>query len=485
MSSQFFTHRDLTHATTKWQRCLYGARQASSPVLGEAVSGVADQLEEVGHCANADNDASDFGAEVFGRLYGNAEKMGTPDQDTPWATPAQDMLTGLPEFAELLGAVAGDPDLSALATTELLKAVSGRLQELSDQAEDEPQDDDQEGYPGGPVKPHDGPVGAEDLIRSALRRGCKKGQEAAEDAREALSGLSPGLGSIPATHEQEDPSRLALAERLKNDPRLSEIMKRAGRITALANARKKTQRVHGYEEVVDIERGADLGRMLASELAMLADDDLELLKMADIVERKAIQYELTGHEPLGQGPVILLVDESGSMWGEPQSWARAIALACLSHAEKDGRRIDIVGFDTEVRSIHTWDAKAKEGTVQGIVKDFYLPTSTMNLGALAMSLATQCCGGGTSFDAPIEKALELLEGNERADFILLTDGEGWLGIEHAEKLAEMKASSGLHMFGITLNGGTLTGAMGELCDEQICLDSADDVGKELSKVIPR
>jgi hypothetical protein len=46
---------------------------------------------------------------------------------------------------------------------------------------------------------------------------------------------------------------------------------------------------------------------------LLADPDLEDLFYLRFAERGLMQYDMVGYEPQGQGPIIIAIDESGSM----------------------------------------------------------------------------------------------------------------------------------------------------------------------------
>ena len=59
-----------------------------------------------------------------------------------------------------------------------------------------------------------------------------------------------------------------------------------------------------------MELGNDLGRLLPVELVKLRHPRLHGLAMRDLLERKAMQYALTGKERLGKGPLVLLLDRS-------------------------------------------------------------------------------------------------------------------------------------------------------------------------------
>ena len=59
--------------------------------------------------------------------------------------------------------------------------------------------------------------------------------------------------------------------------------------------------------------------------------------MRSLLERQILQYQLSGAETLGRGPLVLLLDKSGSMDGTKDLWATALSLALLEHAQAERR----------------------------------------------------------------------------------------------------------------------------------------------------
>jgi uncharacterized protein with von Willebrand factor type A (vWA) domain len=82
---------------------------------------------------------------------------------------------------------------------------------------------------------------------------------------------------------------------------------------------------------------------------MLADADLEDLFYLRFAERGLRQYNLIGHEPEGQGPIIIAIDESGSMTTDyggmtSEVWSKAVMLALLSIARLQKRDLAVIYF---------------------------------------------------------------------------------------------------------------------------------------------
>lgn len=195
-----------------------------------------------------------------------------------------------------------------------------------------------------------------------------------------------------------------LAARVRTDARLKQIALLAGRFKRIAAARRRERLKHGTDEIADIEQGANLGRLLPSELLKLTRSDTRLAFMRAFVEEAVLQYQLVGHERLGKGPLVVLLDKSGSIHGPRDVWATALALALLDQAHRECRAFALICFDSQVK-------------FEAVVK----PGEQLSEGALFTASA-----GGTEISRAMVRGLEIIRSNEgrmkKADIVLITDG---------------------------------------------------------------
>ncbi len=126
-------------------------------------------------------------------------------------------------------------------------------------------------------------------------------------------------------------------KRVRNDPGLRRISELAGRFRRVAASKQRRKVTHGLDDVVGVEPGGDVGRLLPSELARLAVPELELDTLRRIVERQALCREHHAVEPVGKGPILVVCDESGSMEGAKAHTAKALALALAWVARQQKR----------------------------------------------------------------------------------------------------------------------------------------------------
>jgi uncharacterized protein with von Willebrand factor type A (vWA) domain len=308
-----------------------------------------------------------FEDELFERLYdGEMQTLAEGERDArlaTWATKVHEACRQLPAFERLAADCRGDAAAAAAAVEKL-------VDELKNLAADS----------------------AAGAVRSGVRAAATAASAAVEELREAIAGLEHvATGAAP------------LGRRLRDDARLRRIAVLAGRFKRIAATKRRHRARHGADEISDLELGADLGRVLPSELARLRVPRLRLALLRDLAERRCLQYQLTATESLGRGPLAVALDKSSSMDGAPDEWATAVALALLGIAQAESRTFGLVTFNGDV----TFSAVVRPGEA--------LPET-----ALAVS-----CSGGTDISKAITAALDIIKGGDvirDADVILITDG---------------------------------------------------------------
>ena len=175
----------------------------------------------------------------------------------------------------------------------------------------------------------------------AVGRALSKATEEVEEAREAAAAF--GLG--PSSPGSNDPKSIAaLYRRVRSDPSLRRICELAGRYRRVAQSRQRRKLVHGVDDMVGVVLDGDLGRALPHELAKLAMPECEDDVLRRLVERQLMCREYRGSEPVAKGPIIVAVDESGSMEGDKVHTAKALALAMAWIARHQRRWIALIAY---------------------------------------------------------------------------------------------------------------------------------------------
>ncbi len=393
-----------------------------------------------------DDPVTKFEDEVFDRLYsGDLEQLPAAKQDRKlkaWAEGVHDACVQLPAFNRLASECRGE----ALAAG---MAVEALMAEIRPQA---PQDHEQR--QGGPPGPS----------RRALGSACDRASAAVEEHREAMQGLAdiglaPGSGSTLGGAMTPGSVR-RLAARLKADPRLKQIALLAGRFKRIAASKRRQTLKHGADEIADIELGADVGRLLPSELVKLTHRTRRAILLKDLLERQAMQYQLIGHEPLGKGPLVVLLDKSGSMDGPRDIWATALALALLDQAQRERRVFALLAFDYAVKH----ESVVKPGE------------------ALPEQALFTACAGGTEIGVALRRGLDLIQQHQgalkKADLVLITDGGSDTAV--APKLREDALALGVSILGLGI--GVEREWLAPWCDEVQAitnLNTIDDASAEL------
>jgi uncharacterized protein with von Willebrand factor type A (vWA) domain len=188
--------------------------------------------------------------------------------------------------------------------------------------------------------------GAGDLSgEMASLRAVGKAIAQAEKEVTELKDSCAALGMGPGQPGSNDPRAIAaLFKRVRNDPALRKISELAGRFRRVAQSKQRQKVTHGLDDVVGVEPGGDVGRLLPSELAKLAVPELELDTLRRIVERQALCREHHSVEPVGKGPILCVVDESGSMEGSRAHTAKALALTLAWIARQQRRWCGLIAY---------------------------------------------------------------------------------------------------------------------------------------------
>ena len=246
-----------------------------------------------------------------------------------------------PARHRFLGVLLDTPEYRALhADTRLDDMAAGiAAAHFAEQfaALDNKEKDDEEASAGGSVDP----LADEMAAVRAVSRAVAEAEREVGELREAAAAVGLGPGSPGAN----DPRAVAtLFKRVRADSGLRRVCELAGRFRRVAQSRQRAKTEHGYDDVVGVTTGGDVDRLLTSELARLMIPELELETLRRVAERAALCRDHRAVEPVGKGPVIAVVDESGSMRGPKAETAKAVALALAWVARRQRRWAGLVAY---------------------------------------------------------------------------------------------------------------------------------------------
>jgi uncharacterized protein with von Willebrand factor type A (vWA) domain len=161
------------------------------------------------------------------------------------------------------------------------------------------------------------------------------------------------------------------------------------------------------DDMIGVVTDGDLGRLLPHELARLAVPEFEDDTLRRLVERQVMCREYASVEPVAKGPIIISVDESGSMEGEKAHTAKALALALAWVARQQKRWVALVAYSGDSGE-----------------RLLALPPGRWNEAAL-MDWLSAFLGRGSSLDVPVREMpriyQELKAPAGKTDVLFITD----------------------------------------------------------------
>ncbi len=389
--------------------------------------------------------------ELFARLYGGAQAVAEPHAADRWLAGVHEQVEQLEEWDDLSRRCEGDPWAAGLGAGRVTQALGAVLDEAIRKLaperdpvrlEQEAQELEALASGAGVVKQEEAETQAavaaelahqlaqpstEHKIRTAVRAAAAGAETEIAQVQTAMAGL--GAGDAPGVLSAVKAPANEVRRAIQGNPKLARIAALAGRMRMRARDKQRHKVDYNPEQIVDVTLGAEIARLLPSELMLLALEETELLLLRKLTERQALEYRLEGTESEDRGPIILCVDGSGSMEGARNEWAMATALALLEVCAMQRRGFCLVHFDSRVQ------------------KTVEVPAS----GRITLNQLTEMVGffsgGGTAFSPPLEWARERISHGtwSKSDVILVTDGGGtWNdSVEHLK-------AAGASVYGVSI-----------------------------------
>lgn len=276
---------------------------------------------------------------------------------------------------------------------------------------------------------------------------------------EALDGFHRALavwGDDPATDERLPlDERLGLFRRYLAEPGLRAATELLGRARWRAVSHHRSRVAPAPRRLAGITMGDDLSRLLPSEVLWLAEPAAEPEFLRRYAEHELSIYRIEEQGEPGRGPLVICLDESTSMEGARDETAKAVALALAGIVRTDGRRAAVIEFAAHgsLRVTHLDPGQVEFESVVEILTHFF--------------------GGGTSFDAPITVALDLIADAQDArypgaDVLIVTDGEARFHPDTLARLALEKEAHEVRLFAVCI--GTDDAAFRDIAEKTWQLD---------------
>ncbi|MFS0688956.1 VWA domain-containing protein [Sporosarcina sp. 179-K 8C2 HS] len=284
--------------------------------------------------------------------------------------------------------------------------------------------------------------------------------QAAQETRQVKSNLKSLMGGIVSGSGEAElkkvPLRdqISLAEKIAFDKRMLEIAEWAGRFKQIAIKKQKSKYTEGNERK-GVITGDDIERLLPIELGLYRHPATKIDFLRRFAEKQTMMFEQSGKDTLGKGPIVLCLDQSGSM-RKLDSQSKGFALALLSIAKKQKRDFCLILFSTrtDVRVFEKGKIKTKD----------------------LIELAQTFLSGGTDFNLPLTKAVSIIEDSKfkRSDLIFITDGEDSLKESFIKSFIRKKENMDFNVLSLVL--GNKAESVQYFSDEVILITDFNDEG---------
>ncbi len=364
-------------------------------------------------------------------------------------------LLGTPEYRALHAATRLDDTAAAIAAGHFAEQFAKLNKEGTEEST---------GGSAPQVGGGEGDLAGEMAALRAVGKAVTEARKEVDELRDAAAAMGLGPGEPGST----DPRAVAaIYKRVRNDPGLRRISDLAGRFRRVAASKQRQKVTHGLDDVVGVEPGGDVGRLLPSELVRLAVPELELDTLRRIVERQALCREHHAVEPVGKGPILISVDESGSMEGAKAHTAKALALALAWVARQQRRWAGLIAYSG--------------GSGERLLA---LPPGRWNETALCDWLSA-FIGHGSDLDVPIQELPRMYQQigapPGETDLVMITDARCRIPGELRDRFGAWKQVARVRVTSLILNNPP--GDLSAVSDEVHSVRSLDPTGDAVSRVL--
>lgn len=291
-----------------------------------------------------------------------------------------------------------------------------------------------------------------------MQTGVAQAREAIKNEKANMSGWGVEDGELQRMSFEE---RRQLAERLDGD-KLKRLADMVGSFRQFADAERRRKVKHAPEEVFDVEMGNDLTRLTASEMTNLAVPELEDMFWVRWARHGLLEKSLRGVEKTGQGPIIVVCDESGSMdqsvgnGNTREAWSKAVSLALCDQAKRGGRDFIYIGFASQYQQVRI-DFPGGHAPIEKV-----------------MEFAEHFFGGGTSYIEPLEMAAGIIRdydrvGKAKPDVVFITDDDCRVPGEFIEEWRTLREAAEVNCYGVQIGGSPYKNNLKDLADRCISL----------------
>jgi uncharacterized protein with von Willebrand factor type A (vWA) domain len=220
----------------------------------------------------------------------------------------------------------------------------------------------------------------------------------------------------------------------------------------------------GKNRIQTVRFSDSINNLLPMEAAKLLNPALKRKFYADMLEGKLLSYQLLGKHYTGpprikpRGPMIALVDTSGSMHGTPQTLAKAAVLAMAKLMLSQHRDMKVILFASTSQHLEIELSNRKKMSERFL--NFLLYTF----------------GGGTDFNTALSSGLKSLKEKDfqGADLLFITDGKSEISDELVlARWEEAKKKYNAKVYSLIV-GGSGAGGLSQISDYTYIVEMDQD-----------
>lgn len=263
--------------------------------------------------------------------------------------------------------------------------------------------------------------------QSPAAKAASEVAEGMQAAGDAAAGCGFDDGAVQKLSFED---RRRLADTLKSKD-LEGFRKLLGRFRFRANSEQARKVDYGRDEAYSVTLSGEMGDVLASEMVQLVDPHLKAEFMRKLAEGQLLSRKWRGTQNVGDGPMIVCVDESYSMKGSRAFWAKAFTLALMEAAFKSKRPFYAVSFNTGAK---VWLLSPRQPMV-------------------AVDFIESHLSGGTKYEPALDEARTLVETDvqmRRADIVFITDGEARPDPDWVQQFNDWRHDKGARVWGVSI-----------------------------------
>jgi len=293
----------------------------------------------------------------------------------------------------------------------------------------------------------------DDLANEIQQKTGKSFDEASKEVAEVSDlveawGLGEGEKSRVSYHNKKD-----AIETIRKSPKLKELTDLIGRFKEAAIVEQKKKTKNGAVEISSVTTGSKIEDTLPSEKMLLSNETTKMDFYNRMSENRLLNYSKESNKSKNKGPIIVCCDTSGSMEGDREMWSKAFTMGVLEIAQMQKRDFACI----------IYDSTADDPII--VKKDEVAPNKVI-------TICETFKDGGTNFERPLQKALDLINTStfKEADVLFITDGDCGVSDTFKKKFKAAKEEKEFSTKGILIDLGSWRSSdatLKEFCDGDI------------------